>query len=92
MGYFDWNEEKNQILKKTRNISFEQIVLAIDNGQLLDILRHHNRENYPNQFLFIVEIQNYAYVVPCLVDGKTYFLKTIYPSRKATKNYLKKDN
>lgn len=80
------NEEKNRILKKDRNISFEEIVLAIENEKLMDILEHHDSEKYPNQFLLIVEIQNYSYVVE---DDDAYFLKTIYPSRKATNNYLR---
>ena len=88
MKYFDWNEKKNQTLKKIRNISFEEIVLAIDNGKLLDILKHQNMKKYPDQLLLIVEIRNYAYVVPFVEDGESYFLKTIYPSRKATKTYL----
>ena len=88
MKYFNWNEKKNQNLKKIRNISFEEIVLAIDDGKLLDILKHQNMKKYPDQLLLIVEIRNYAYVVPFVEDGESYFLKTIYPSRKATKTYL----
>jgi len=88
MKYFNWNEKKNQNLKKIRNISFEEIVLAIDNGKLLDILKHQNMKKYTDQLLLIVEIRNYAYVVPFVEDGESYFLKTIYPSRKATKTYL----
>lgn len=88
MKYFNWNEEKNRTLKRSRNISFEEIVFAIDDGKLLDVLQHQNRGKYPDQFLLIVDIRNYAYVVPFVEDGESYFLKTIYPSRKATKRYL----
>lgn len=88
MIYFDWNEEKNKLLKEKRNISFEEIVFAIANEQLLDILEHPNKSKYPNQKLLIVEVLNYAYVVPFVDNDETYFLKTIYPSRKATKSYL----
>ena len=88
MKYFNWNEEKNRILKRARNISFEEIVLAVDDGKLLDILQHQNKEKYPDQYLLIVEIRNFAYVVPFVEDGESYFLKTIFPSRKATKHYL----
>ena len=88
MKYFDWNEEKNQLLKETRNITFEEIVLAVANGQLLDIVEHPVKSKYPDQKLIIVEVLNYAYVVPFIETDETYFLKTIYPSRKATKSYL----
>ena len=88
MKYFNWNEEKNRLLKKDRNISFEEIILAIDDGKLLDILQHQNKGKNPDQYLLVVEIRNYAYVVPYVEDGKSYFLKTIYPSLKATKQYI----
>lgn len=88
MKYFDWDVKKNEILRETRNISFEEIVFAIANDKLLDILEHTNTEKYPNQKLFIVEISDYAYVVPFIEDEEKYFLKTIYPSREATKKYL----
>ena len=88
MKYFNWNEEKNRDLKRDRNIPFEEIVLAIDDGKLLDILHHQNKEKYPCQYLLIIKIRNYAYVVPFVEDGEFYFLKTIYPSRKATNHYI----
>ena len=90
MKYFDWNEEKNRMLKESRNISFEEIVLSIDSGGLLDILEHPDPSKYPNQKLLIIEVQNYAYVVPFVVTEESYFLKTIYPSRKATQKYINK--
>ncbi len=90
MKYFDWDENKNDKLKATRNVSFEEIILAISNNQLLDVLIHPNTEKYPNQKLFIMELFDYAYVVPFEEDEEKYFLKTIYPSREATKKYLKK--
>lgn len=91
MKYFDWDVKKNEILRETRNISFEQIVFAIANDKLLDTLEHPNSEKYPNQKLFVVEISDYAYVVPFIEDEEKYFLKTIYPSREATKRYLKNE-
>ena len=91
MRYFDWNEEKNRLLKKRRNISFEEIVLSIESGGLLDIVEHHDQNKYPNQKLLIVEVENYAFVVPFLLSDETYFLKTIYPSRKATQTYINKE-
>jgi hypothetical protein len=91
MKYFDWNDEKNEIIKAQRNISFEEIVLSIANGKLLDVLEHHNKEKYPNQKMFVVEVRGYAYLVPYVEDDEKYFLKTIYPSREATDEYLNKE-
>lgn len=91
MKYFDWHEKKNEQLKSERKVSFEDIILAISNNQLLDVLVHPNKEKYPNQKIFVVELLGYAYIVPFVEEEETYFLKTIYPSRKATKKYLKRD-
>ena len=88
MKYFDWNEEKNEVLKKFRNISFEIIVIQIEMGGLLDILEHPNKKKYKNQRIFVVEHENYAYLVPFIEEEDKIFLKTIIPSRKATKRYL----
>lgn len=81
---FDWNNEKNMMLKRDRNISFGRIIVAIEQDNLLDILEHPNKEKYPNQLLLLVEIDKYVYVVPCVFC----FLKTIFPSRKYTSKYL----
>ena len=85
---FDWNEEKNKQLKSERNISFERVVIAIEEGDILDILEHPDKDKYLNQFLIIVEINSYAYVIPSLITDEYWFLKTIFPSRKYTKKYL----
>ena len=85
---FDWNNDKNKILKDERGVFFERIVVAIEEDHLLDILEHPNKEKYPNQVLLIVEIEDYAYVVPCVIEKDVYFLKTIFPSRKYTDEYL----
>ena len=89
MKYFSWNEEKNELLKEERQISFEDIVFYIAQGFLLDILEHPNQEKYLGQKMFVVEIDEYAYLVPFVEDEHEIFLKTIIPSRKATKKYLK---
>ena len=91
MKYFDWNEEKNQLLKNERDISFEDILIALDSDGLLDIIEHPNPEKYPNQKVLVVNIRNYVYLVPFIEDDKKYFLKTIFPSRKMTKKYLIKE-
>ncbi|TVR30820.1 MAG: toxin [Balneolaceae bacterium] len=88
MKYFKWDEDKNRLLKQKRNISFEDIVLSVSSGGLLDVLNHPNPEKYPKQMLIIVEVKNYAFVVPFIENDNHYFLKTIYPSRKATKIYI----
>jgi uncharacterized DUF497 family protein len=86
--FYDWNKEKNNNLKEKRFISFEDIVFAIANGGLVETKDHPNQEKYPNQKLFFVNIDNYIYTVPFLMDNNKIFLKTIYPDRKATKKYL----
>ena len=88
MKRFSWNKDKNKLLRATRQISFEDILFYMDKGFLLDIQEHPNQEKYPNQRIFVVQINNYAYLVPFVEDEKEISLKTIIPSRKATKKYL----
>ena len=89
MKYFTWDAEKNEKLKVERDISFEEVVLHIERGHLLDILEHPNKDKYQGQRIFVVQIENYAYLVPFVEGEKEIFLKTIIPSRKATRLYLK---
>jgi len=88
MKYYDWSDEKNELLKKTRGVLFEQVVLAIVSGDLIDRVKHPNPRKYPNQKVFLVAIENYVYSIPYVEDGEKIFLKTIIPNRKATKEYL----
>ena len=88
MKYYDWNDEKNELLKKLRGVSFEQVVLAIVSGDLIDRMKHPNPEKYPNQRVFLVKIEDYVYSVPYVEDDEKIFLKTIIPNSKATKKYL----
>jgi len=90
MKPFRWNHDKNEQLKTDRDISFEEIVLAIEADGLLDIVRHSNPGRYPKQRMFVVAFQEYAYLVPFVEEDEYYFLKTIVPSRKATRDYLRK--
>ncbi len=83
-----WSSEKNEALKADRGISFERIAVAIESGGLLDVLTHPNPERYPRQRILVVSADGYAYLVPFVDEEDYYFLKTIIPSRKATKNYL----
>ena len=85
---FNWNNEKNQQLIAERDVSFEDIVYYIQQGQLLDDLENPNQEKYPDQRIFIVEVDSYAYLVPYVENDEEIFLKTIIPSRKATKQYI----
>lgn len=89
MKYYAWNNEKNRRLKIERNLSFEEVVFYIERGQLLDIVEHPNSEKYKGQRIFIVDINDYAYLVPFVETEREIFLKTIIPSRKATKKYLR---
>ncbi|MBL7078128.1 toxin [Candidatus Shapirobacteria bacterium] len=85
---FDWSNEKNALLKKTRGVSFEQVVEAIKSNQLITAIKHPNQKKYLNQKILIVEIEEYAYLIPCIETKSKIFLKTIFPSRKFTKIYL----
>jgi hypothetical protein len=85
---FDWNEEKNELLKRERGVCFEDVVVAVDMGHLLSIERHPDRRKYPSQFMMIVAIRGYPCRVPFVwKDDGTAFLKTIYPSRKEKKQW-----
>ena len=88
MKIFRWNHEKNETLKNDRGISFEQIILALGGDGLLDILEHPNNSKYPGQRVFVVNVGNYVFLVPFVEEADYFFLKTIIPSRKATRDYL----
>ena len=88
---FDWSTAKNRELLDQRGISFERVVSAVEQGGLLDVLQHPNQDRYPGQSIYVVDIEEYIYLVPFVKekDG-TRFLKTIIPSRKATRDYLRR--
>jgi hypothetical protein len=88
MKPFRWGPEKNEQLKLERGISFENMVVAIESGGLVDILAHPNPAKYPNQKVLVVASDGYAYLVPFVEEQDQYFLKTVIPSRKATRDYL----
>jgi len=88
MKPFNWSATKNKQLIIERGISFEDIIFFLQQGALLDDLVHPNREKYPYQRVFVVNVDGYIYLVPYVEDRKEIFLKTIIPSRKATKKYL----
>ncbi len=89
MKVLRWNADKNEAIKIERGVSFERMVVAIETGGLLDILSHPNPAKYPRQRVLVVACDGYAYLVPFVEEEAYYFLKTIIPSRKATRDYLK---
>ena len=89
MKYLNWNSEKNEILKRERGITFEEVVLHIVEGGLLDVIPHPNQDTYPGQRVFVVDVGNYACLVPFVEGEEGAFLKTIIPSRKMTRRYLR---
>jgi uncharacterized DUF497 family protein len=88
MTKYKWNPDKNELLKRMRGTSFEQVVLHIEQGDLIDIIDHPDQTKYRGQKILFVRIRNYMFAVPFIKDGDDWFLKTIMPSRKATKKYL----
>jgi uncharacterized DUF497 family protein len=86
---YDWNPDKNEWLKKNRMISFEQIIFHLGQGDVWRAADHPNQRKYPNQRIYFVIVDDYIYMVPHIVEKEHIFLKTIIPSRKATRDYKK---
>ncbi len=86
---YEWNPKKNEWLKQERNISFEQIIFHLSQGDIWRTADHPDQNNYPKQKLYFEIIEDYIYIVPYVVGTEHIFLKTIIPSRKATKMYKK---
>jgi len=84
MKYINWNSEKNEILKRERGISFEEIAFLIESGHIIGIEKNLG---HSNQKIYVLEIENYAFIVPFVENDKEIFLKTAFPSRKYTKRY-----
>lgn len=89
MKPFRWSSEKNESLRVERGLTFEAVVVAVEAGRLLDILSHPNVAKYPRQRILVVELDGYVHLVPFVEEKDHFFLKTIVPSRKATREYLK---
>jgi len=89
MKIYDWNDDKNIWLRETRGVTFEEVIYHITHDALLDIIEHPNRGRYGGQKIFIVNIEGYAFIVPFVENNETIFMKTIIPSRKMTRIYLK---
>ena len=86
---FEWDPEKNELLKEKRGISFEKIVFHLSQGDLWKVSDHPNQEKYPGQRIYFTIVDDYIYLVPNVKEEKQIFLKTIIPSRKTTKDYKK---
>ena len=86
---YDWDPDKNSQLIRERGIGFEEVLVAMSDGKLLDIILHPNQRRYPNQYMYVIMIDEYVYLVPFVEDEEKIFLKTIFPSRKATRHYIK---
>lgn len=87
MKSFNWNEDKNKWLKENRNIGFEEVVILIGEGNLIEVIENPNTK-YVNQLMFVINFENYIYLVPFVTNDDEIFLKSIIPSRKMTKKYL----
>jgi len=92
MKPFRWPQEKNELLKAARGISFEEITVAVEAGGLLDVVPHPNPKRYPRQKIMVVEVFGYAYLVPFIEEQDHFFLKTIIPSRKATRDFIPQES
>jgi len=88
MKPINWNSEKNQHLISERGVSFEDVVFYLQQGALLDDIENPNSDKYPSQRIFVIDIDGYVHLVPYVETRKEIFLKTVIPSRKATKQYL----
>jgi|TARA_B100000315_G_scaffold174310_1_gene162724 uncharacterized DUF497 family protein len=87
---YEWDSTKNEWLKKERNISFEQVIFHLSQGDVWKIANHPDQKNYPKQKIYFVIVEGYVYLVPHVIEKDYTFLKTIIPSRKATKMYKEK--
>ena len=87
----DWGNEKNNWLKVELKIGFEDIAVALEQGGLIDLKDHPRQDKYPNQKIMIVSWAEYIYLVPCVITKDGYFLKTIFPSRKAKRDYTERN-
>ena len=87
---YNWNADKNQMLVHERGISFERIVFEISMGNEVAVVMHPNQDKYPGQMISVVEVDDYVYLVPFVETESEIFLKTIIPSRKATRQFRSK--
>jgi len=89
MKVFRWDSEKNELLKKSRGVCFEQIVILMEREEILETIENPKQDKYPGQKIAIVQIDDYAYLVPYVQENDEIFLKTIIPNRKATNKHVR---
>ena len=89
MKVFRWDNDKNELLKNSRGVCFEQVVILMEREDILETVEHPNQNKYPGQKIATVRIDDYAYLVPYVQESDEIFLKTIIPSRKATNKYMR---
>jgi len=89
MNVFRWDNEKNELLKKNRGVCFEQVVILMERGDVLDTIEHPNQDKYSGQKIAVIRIDDCVYLVPYVENDEGIFLKTIIPSRKATNKYVR---
>lgn len=92
MKPFRWPPDKNELLKQERGVSFEEVTVAVEAGALLEIVPHQNPKKYPRQKIMVVDVAGYAFLVPFVEEEDHYLLKTIIPSRKATRDFIAKES
>ena len=92
MRSFRWSPGKNDLLKQERGVSFEDITVAVEAGGLLEIVPHQNPTKYPRQKIMVVGVAGYAFLAPFVEEEDHFFLKTIIPSRKATREFIAKES
>ncbi len=88
MSGFDWNDGKSEFLESSRGVSFDEVIVHIQNGGILDILKHPNPDRYPGQRIIVLNVDGYVWLIPYVKQRGIRFLKTAIPSREATKEYL----
>jgi len=92
MKPFRWAPAKNELLRQERGVSFEEVTIAVEAGAPLDVVSHPNPARYPRQKVMVVAVAGYAYLVPFVEEADHLFLKTIIPSRKATRDFIVKES
>jgi len=84
---YEWSPAKNEWLKEHRNIAVEQVIFHLLQGDVWRIADHPNQDRYSGQKIYFVTVEDYIYLVPHIIEHDQVFLKTIIPSRKATRVY-----
>ena len=79
---FEFDPNKNEMLIAERGVSFDDVIEAVEKDDILADLKHPNEAKYPNQRIFVVNLNGYPYCVPYVIEEDTLFLKTVFPNRR----------